>query len=162
MTVWPQNQILLNRYVEVFVLQMCCKCAAILLQIFGMLIFKLFHHIQYLLFCLHAKFHSSKAKTHVNSDFIAHHRQNVLNSRKYQKIRFLSYFHGFALMGHGVHKYFQFFLADLKIFSTSMKIEAVLMSKWGGKRNTDSKWVWQMCDNWFCQRLKFQKIPEIH
>ena len=135
----PQNQIWPYRYVEVFVLQMCCKCAAILLQIFGILIFKLFHYIQYLLFCLHAKFHSSEAKNLVTSDFIARHWQNVLNSRKYQKIRFLSYFHGFALMGHGVHKYFLFFLADLKIFSTLMKIEAVLMLKGGGKRNTDSK-----------------------
>ena len=91
------------------VLQMCCKRAAILLQIFGKPIFTSFHHIQYLLFCLHAKFHSSKAKTHVNSDFIAHHRQNVLNSRKYQKIRFLTYFHGSALKRHGVHKYFRVF-----------------------------------------------------
>ena len=143
-------------------LQTCCKCAAILLQIFGILIFTPFHHIQYLLFCLHAKFHSSEAKNLVTSDFIARHWQNVLNSRKYQKIRYLTYFHDSALMGHGVHKHFRFFSADLKLFSMFLKIEAVLMSKWGWKRNRDSKWVWQTCDNWFCQCLKFQKIPEIY
>ena len=114
--VWPQNQIWPNQYVEVFVLQMCCKCAAILLQIFGILIFKLFHHIHlYLLFCLHAKFHSSEAKNLVTSDFIARHWQNVLNSRKYQKIRYLTYFHDSALMGHGVHKYFRVFFGRFKI-----------------------------------------------
>ena len=127
--VWPHSPIWPNRYIDVFVLQMCCKCAAILLQIFGILIFKLFHYIQYLLFCLHAKFHSSEAKNLVTSDFIAHHWQNVLNSRKYQKFRYLTYFHDSALMGHGVHKYFRFFLEDLKLFSTFLKIEAVLMSK---------------------------------
>ena len=112
--VWPQNQIWPNRYIDVFVLQMCCKCAAILLQIFGILIFKLFHHIQYLLFCLHAKFHSSKAKNLVTSDFIARHWQNVLNSRKYQKIRYLTYFLVISLKYHGVHQCFRVFFYKFK------------------------------------------------
>ena len=78
-------------------------------------IFASFYRIQYLLFCRHTEFHISEAKNRVTCDFIPRHWKNVLNSRKYQKIRYLTYFHDTALLGHGVHKYFRVFFGRFKI-----------------------------------------------
>ena len=93
---------------------LCCRCAVNVLQFCCKFLVYLFlnYSIIFSIFCFASMQNFIVPKQKIllgTSDFIAHHWQNVLNSRKYQKFRYLTYFHDSAPMGHGVHKYFRVF-----------------------------------------------------
>ena len=97
---------------------LCCRCAANVLQFCCKLWTYLFlhHTIVFSNFCFAAiqNFIFPKQKIFVTCDFIPRHPKSVLNSRKYQKIRYLTYFLVISLKYHGVHECFRVFFYRFK------------------------------------------------